>query len=337
MRFPIPLSALLMLTATASGIEQRPVLGPEPQMRAEPVPLDWWHPERRRVGALTYLGGLRLTSRDPAFGGFSAMRVLGDRFTLLSDGGNLVHFRMGADLRPRDVSFADLPGPGSGAFKKYRDAESLAWDPATGRSWVGFENRNVIWRYDAALARADGRVAPPAMADWSVAGGAETMVRLRDGRFLVISETARPRGRPEARIALAFDRDPVETRRPPLRFAYVPPPGYDPTDAAELPDGRLLVLNRRLSLPGLFTAKLVLVDLRGVRAGALVRGSEIASFERPLVHDNFEALAVTREGADIIVWIASDNNDELWQRSLLLKFRLETGQAKSPLPAAGTG
>jgi hypothetical protein len=54
-------------------------------------------------------------------------------------------------------------------------------------------------------------------------------------------------------------------------------------------------------------------------------------------HDNFEALAITREGADTIVWIASDDNGEFWEQSLLLKFRLNFGQAKSPPPAKGTG
>ncbi|MDP5277734.1 esterase-like activity of phytase family protein [Sphingomonas sp. DG1-23] len=340
MRFALPLSTFLMLSVTASGIEPRAVLGDRPEMAATPVRLDSADPARTKLGALTYLGGLALTSSDPAFGGFSAMRVVDDRFTLLSDGGNLVAFRMGADLHPREVRFADLPGPGTGAIKRHRDSESMTWDPASGRVWVGFENRNAIWRYDPGLTRAERHIRPAAMADWSIAGGAEAMVRLRGGQFLVISETARPKGMPGARIVLRFAGDPAEGVRP-ERLAYVPPTNYDPTDMAELPDGRLLVLNRRLSLSGLFTAKLVLVDLRGLRAGAAARGVELASFERPVQHDNFEALAVTREGADTIVWIASDDNGEFWEQSLLLKFRLElpldAGQAKSPPPAKGTG
>ena len=323
MRFALPLSVLLMLTPTASGIELRPVLGDRPEIRAEPVLLDASDPGQVRVGALTYLGGLVLTSSDPAFGGFSAMRVTGDRFTLLSDGGNIVDFRMGLDLRPRDVRFADLPGPGTGAIKRHRDSESLTWDPRTGRAWVGFENRNAIWRYDATLARPERNVQPAAMADWSIAGGAEAMVRLRNGQFIVFSETARPKGMRDARIVLRFAGDPTETKSAPLSFAYVPPEGYDPTGAAEMPDGRLLVLNRRLSLSGLFTAKLTVIDIRGVHPGSMIRGPEIASFERPLLHDNFEALAITREGADTIVWIASDDNGEFWEQSLLLKFRLD--------------
>ncbi|AQR75840.1 esterase-like activity of phytase family protein [Sphingomonas sp. LM7] len=341
MRFAVPISVLLMLSPTASGIEPRGILGDSPEITAKPVPLDTSDPTRRTLGPLTYLGGLALTSADPAFGGFSAMLVDGEQFTLLSDGGNLVSFQMGAELRPYAVRFADLPGPGTGALKRHRDSESMTRDPRTGRVWVGFENRNAIWRYDASLTRAERSVRPAAMADWSIAGGAEAMVRLRNGQFIVFSETARPKGRPDARIVLRFAGDPTEPPRAPLPFAYVPPAGYDPTDAAELPDGRLLVLNRRLSLPGLFTAKLSVIDMRGVRAGGVVPGIEIATFERPLQHDNFEALAVTREGADTIVWIASDDNGEFWEQSLLLKFRLDLPMggrhAKSPPPAKGTG
>jgi len=336
MRFALPLSSCLMLSVTASGIEPRGVLGDRPEIVATPVSLDGADPARTKLGALTYLGGLALTSSDPAFGGFSAMRVTGDRFTLLSDGGNLVAFSMEGDLRPRDVRFADLPGPGTGAIKRHRDSESMTWDSRTGRVWVGFENSNMIWRYDASLTRVERRIRPAAMADWSIAGGAEAMVRLRSGQFLVISETARPKGMPDARIVLRFASDPTEGARP-ERLAYLPPANYDPTDMAELPDGRLLVLNRRLSLSGLFTARLELVDMRGVRAGTAVRGVELARFERPVQHDNFEALAITREGADTIVWVASDDNGEFWEQSLLLKFRLDFGQAKSPPPAKGTG
>ncbi|WP_163365749.1 esterase-like activity of phytase family protein, partial [Enterobacter asburiae] len=67
-------------------------------------------------------------------------------------------------------------------------------DPATGQIWVGFERYNAIWRYDDGLTRAERSVEPAAMRDWSENGGPESMVRLRDGRFVAIGETSRPRG-----------------------------------------------------------------------------------------------------------------------------------------------
>ncbi len=324
MRPLLALAILFLINIDSTTALMRQVLGEHAVIDARRVPLDAGDPARVRVGALTYLGGVVLDSPDPAFGGFSAMQLVGDRFTLVSDNGNVVRFRMGPDWRIRAPAFGDLPGgPGTGWKKEQRDSESLAWDPVSGRIWIGFERYNAIYRYDAALSRVEASAQPPAMADWSKAGGPESMTRLRNRHFLVISETSRPDGAPDARIGLRFAGDPTAPGARPVRFGYVPPPGYDPTDIAELPDGRLLVLNRRLSLPGLFTAKLTVIDLRGVRVGGVVRGVEIATLEAPLLHDNFEALAVTREGDATIVWIASDDNLEVWERSLLLKFRLD--------------
>lgn len=314
------------LTLVASGRELRLRLGPATPVQAIRVPLDAADPARTRLGALTYLGGVRLRNGDPAFGGFSSMEVRGDRFTLLSDAGNIVRFRMGPDWTPRDVRFGDLPaGTGSPAYKRNRDSESLAADPATGRYWVGFERSNAIWRYDAGFTRGEASAQPAMMRDWSENGGAESMVRLRDGRFLVISETTRPEnGRRRAeRVVALFSGDPTDPAVRVQELSYVPPAQYDPSDAAELPDGRLLVLNRRITLRDLFTAKLTLVDIRGAKPGAVLRGTEIATFAAPVQHDNFECLAITRESGATILWIASDDNQQWWEQSLLLKFRLE--------------
>lgn len=321
----IAIELVLLLSLAASGRDGRDLFGLRPTMRATPVPLDPRDPGRRRVGALTFLGGIRLDSPELAFGGFSSMRIVGDDFTLLSDGGTFVRFRMGSDWTPRAVQFGDLPGgPGTGWLKSQRDSESMTHDPATGQVWVGFESYNGIWRYDADLKRAERSTRPPAMAEWSRNGGPESMVRLHDGSFVVISETTRPRGgRGKGREALRFPGDPTAPGSRPWPFVYMPPEGYDPSDAVQLPDGRLLVLNRRFAIPDLFTAKLTLVDTRSIRPGAVVAGIEIATLAPPLIHDNYEALAVTREGADTILWIASDDNQAAWQRSLLLKFRIE--------------
>ena len=319
-----PFFAVALLVPLSTSTELlRAVLAGDTAVRATRVALDAHDPARSRVGGLVYLGGVRLSSRDPAFGGFSAMRVEGERFTLLSDSGNVVRFRMGGDWQPRDIGFADLAeGPGIGGSKLDRDSESLAVDPAGGKAWVGFEQSNTIFRYDAGLARAERWSAPKAMRDWSVNGGPEAMVRLRSGRFIAISETTRA-SHGNGRQAVQFDGDPTEGPDRGFEFTYIPPAGFNPSDLTELPDGRLLVLNRRFAVPALFTAKLVLIDPRAIRPGAAVAGREIAHLAAPLLHDNFEAVAAVREGKDTILWIASDDNQQFWQRSLLLKFRLE--------------
>jgi hypothetical protein len=332
MRILYSVLLLLFLTPPWMGQKRLALLGREPRFEASAVALDAADPALKRVGQLTWLGGVRLESPDPAFGGFSAMQVAGDRFTLLSDGGNIVRFRM-KDWRIGERRFAELPaGPGTGWLKQDRDSESMTADPGTGRIWVGFERANGIWRFSPGLARGEAHAMPPAMAEWPVNGGAEAMARLSDGSFAVISETGswpkgQGEGRGRGRAAIRFSGDPTQKPRAGFRFSYLPPDHYDPSDLAELPDGRLLVLNRRFALPFDFSTKLTVIDPRAIRPGAQVRGREIATLARPLIHDNFEGLAVTREGGATIVWIVSDDNQLFLQRSLLLKFRLEPDPA----------
>ena len=330
------LASVQILVPGWSGDSRLPLLRDTAEMTATWVALDPADPARRRLGGLTYLGGAVLRSRDPAFGGYSSLAVTGSvsgpgaQVTLLSDGGNIVRFRMGNDWRPAALRFARLPGgPGRGWSKRDRDSESLTIDPATQTGWVGFEYWNAIARYGAEgrtpLVRFEGMVTPRAIADWPDNGGAETMLRLRDGRFVVISETARPGaaagvGR-AGRRAVLFAGDPLTTRS--VGFTYVPPAGYSPVDAAQLPDGRLIVLHRAFAAPFAFSNSIAVVDTRAIRAGAVVRARVIARLAAPLVHDNFEGIAVSRDGADTLVWIVSDDNETVLERTLLLKFRLD--------------
>ncbi|MFS0772661.1 esterase-like activity of phytase family protein [Sphingomonas sp. 1P08PE] len=315
------LSAVLLplLIGTGwSGEQRRPLLG-APDMTVTPVALDPADPARDRVGALTFLGGAELTSRDRAFGSFSALAVEGDLFLLLSDGGQIVRFRLGADWRASEIRFGELPtGPRTGWEKRDRDAESLARDPRTGTVWVGFESVNQIWRYGAAGTR---MVAPAAMAGWRSNGGAESLARLADGRFVAIGESP-PYGE-HARVGLVWPGDPTMLSAPAFRFTYYPTPGYDPADLTELPDGRLLVVERRLALPFAWSARLMIVERAALRPGASVRGREIATLAAPLVHDNVEGVAAVREGDATILWLVSDDNWLPIQRTLLLKFRLD--------------
>lgn len=323
MRILLSVLLLLLFVPSWSGDERLPLLPGKAEMVAHPMVLDPRDRARVRLGGLTFLRGVYLTGPRPAFGGFSAMTVEGDRFTLLSDGGNIVSFRMGRDWRVRDPHFAELPdGPGRGWHKSERDSESVTRDPATGELWVGFERANQIWRFAPGFARAQAHVAPRAMAKWPENGGAEAMARLRDGSFIVLAESADGSVR-GTRRGLWFAGDPVRVGQRGFAFSYRPPRGFKPTDIAELPDGRLVVLNRRASLREAFTAVVTLVERESVGAGRIATGREIARFAAPVVHDNFEAVAVTREGRDTILWIASDDNQWRLQRSLLLKFRLD--------------
>ena len=309
----------IVLVPTWSGEPRLPLLGDAVRVRATPfVPKRGWP---ARIGALRPIGALRLHADDPAFGGFSAMVAHDDALTLLGDGGTFVTIAI-RGRRIRTLASGNLPGgPGTGWTKLDRDSESLAIDPATGRLWVGFERANEIWRYAPGFARAEGRVAPRAMRHWRANTGAESLVRFRDGRFLVL-----PEGTDKAwRVwrGLLFARDPTAPGARAAMFGYRPPRGYSPSDAVELPDGDLLVLNRRFRKPLTFSAALVRVPAAAIRPGGFSAGPVIATLGPDVLGENAEGLAVTREGDATMLWIVTDNDAASWRPTILAKFRLD--------------
>lgn len=282
---------------------------------ARPLALDPAHPQARQVGALRYLGGWSLGSRDRRFGGFSAAAVDGGDLVLLSDAGWALRLRTAGDR----IEAAGWQDVGAAGGKAARDSESLAHDPAAGGWWIGFEGANLIAERVAGLALSAASVHPAAMRDWPANGGAESLARLPDGRFVVIAETARLPG--GARQALLFLADPTSGAAP-NAFGYRPPAGYDPSDAAALPDGRLIVLNRRLDPLRGFEAELEEADLAGAAKGATLSGRSIARLAAPLTVDNMEGVAIGQEDGRTILWLVSDDNFLPIQRTLLLKFAL---------------
>lgn len=320
MRAAASLAAALALPFLASfappffhGSELAPA---ETRLFAAPVPLDAGAPGRRHLGELVFLGGWTLRAPDPRFGGLSAIHVAGDEALALTDHGYLVRFPLPPHRGPaegRAEIRALAAGPGHAFSKRDRDSESLIVDGAG--LWVGFEGHNQIWRYRPQDLAPAGKTAPRAMAGWPVNGGPETMVRLQDGRTLVLSERVDGNGLSEA---LFFTGDPARGVVAERRF-YRPPTGHRPTDAAQAPDGRVLILNRKVSLLDGFTARIV-----ATRIGeeGVIEGREIAAFAPPVVSDNFEALAATQENGRQILWLASDDNFNPLQRTYLLKFAL---------------
>lgn len=316
--------ALFVLLMNGRHFERRPApVAQSITITAMPVALSARDSSVRTVGDLRYLGGWELRSASPAFGGISSMRVTADgRFVMLSDSGD--SFTFGLKNGPISVLYRPLPpidGEEAQQPKWHWDTESLGFDPATERSWIGFELSGRICRYGPGLIRAERCRVPAPMADWPATMGVESFTRLADGRFVAIAEDEEVAA--GGKEALLFAGDPTDPATPPpVRFRYVPPEGHLPTDIVSLGAGRLVVLNRRVTLFDLFTAKLSVIDISGVAEGEARSGREIASFQRPLLHDNFEALALSFEEGRPVLWVASDDNHMPFQRTLLLKFAL---------------
>jgi len=319
MRILFALTALILLATFApSGRNPSEPLPARTYVQFFPIPLDDEQPGRSRIGRLDYLGGWRIRSNDPRFGGISAMHVEDGRVLAVSDAGSLIRFPLlDAGSGPGRID-AIPDGPGAGGRKKDRDAEVMTVEG--NRAWIGFERHNSLWRYDRDGWRATAMAVPRAMRKWRANAGSEGMARLVDGRFLVFSEGNR--GERDTPLLL-FAGDPAESGTEVLTLRYRPPAGYRITDAAALPDGRIAMLNRRFSIFEGFTAKLTIAALpASLREGMVLEGKEIADLRAPAAIDNMEALSVTRERGRTILWIASDDNFSPLQRTLLLKFAL---------------
>lgn len=311
--------ALLVAVAAfclATPVEAPPPPGPgeagQARMFAAEVPLNPQAPAERVFGPLRYLGGWELSSDDRRFGAISALVADGDRLVALSDQGIIFRFAPPPGSEVEIVPLAE--GPGERGSKTDRDSESMLL--TGGALWIGYENSNQVWRYDAATLAASAHAAPPQMERWGQNHGAEAMAQLPGGRFLVIQEDVDDEGVSEAIIFLG---DPASPGTRALRLHIDPPEKERITDAAMLPDGRLLMISRGFSSWGGWTGHLLLAELPE-GTGELIRVQPLGTFEAPLTRDNFEALAVVWEGGRTIVWLASDDNLFSLQRTLLLKF-----------------
>lgn len=274
-------------------------------------------PKDQALGPFRLTGAWQLLSPNSDFGGFSALvRSAPGRLTSFSDTGVRLDLPEPGQAGP--VRIAPIL-PHKGAMKAYRDVEAAAFDAASGSYWLALEGRNVFMRIVAG--QQPSVIAAPELAGWSKNSGAEAMVRLADGRFLILAE-----GGGAAHEGRLLPQAPDGKDRA-LRFRFIAPDGYRPTDVAELPDGRVLILLRELRwpMPPRFGSKLVLADPAAIRASGEWRGQELTSFDGTVLEENYEGLAIEpRADGALEAWLISDDNGAATQRTLLLRleFRL---------------
>lgn len=293
-------------------------------------------PAQRNVGALEFIAAWELRSRNEDFGGISALTVLKDgRFVGIGDAGTVIGFGLNNGSQTTHPFIMPLPNSqGEGMSYKDRDSEGIAYDPDSGQYWVSFENKHAIRRYSRSFARQTGILRPREMQDWPDNKGAESIIRLKDGRFLVIAESVDDRTHP----ALLLSGDPVAPGSRITSFRFRPPSGYRVTDGVQLPDGRIAILSRSIRFPQGFSAKLSILNLQSISRDSVVSAKVIASLAAPLLVDNMEGIAVTREAKDTFLWLISDNNFSIFQRTILMKFRLpRQSDSKKPVTSNAPG
>ena len=273
--------------------------------------------------------------RGPEVGGYSALLAYGGgKFVTLSDDGQWLAFQMATD-RPWHHAMGKVKFGKIAREKNYRDVESAVRDARTGTIWLGMEGINAIARTDGML-RSNARVEPEAMKDWGFNSGPESIVRIPDGRFVLIREAPSGYFYGTEHKAVIFDGDPI-TSGEPREFSFTSAPNFSVVDMTLLPDGRVLILMRRFvwPMPMQFAGRIAIADPATIEPGKPWPAREIAALSSDLPVDNFEGIAVTPgEAGRLNVWLISDDNFMTTQQKTLL-WKLSVDPDELPWPKAG--
>ena len=326
----------LVAAALAALMLAAPALAQAPQpsrieIRSQPIAsFDNRDKEIRRFSKLEFRGGLILTSSAREFGGLSAIRVGpdGGRFIAVTDRGYWLRGRIVyAGLKPAGIAEAEmapmLDANGKPlAARGWFDTESLAEDGGT--LYVGIERVHRIVKFDFAKDGLRARAVPvPLSAEiaslpWN--RGIEALVFV-------------PKGLPLAGALIALSERGLDSTGNLKAFLIGgPTPGafyvrrideFDVGDAALLPQGDLLVLERRFSWLRGLAVRIRRIAVTDIKPGAIVDGPILFLADFGQEVDNMEGLSVHRTASgETVLTLVSDDNFSPLQRTLLLQFTL---------------
>jgi hypothetical protein len=319
--------AIAAASAAGAALAQRPQAfrdaTPVP-VTAEPIGrLSVTDPDRTRFGALVFRSGLDLKSSASAFGGFSGLwrSENGRDLIALADNAQWLKARIvtadGHLAGLTDAVMAPLLLSTGTPLRRtrYYDTESIAISGQ--EAFVGIERNHAVIRFErdrgGALVRGVPLSAPQGLSDLPANGGLEAI-------------GVAPRSSPLAGALVAIaegQKGFILTGPRRGSFDVVRSSNYDVTDLAFLPDGDLLLLERRFALLGGLGCRLRRMAAGGIAPGARVDGEIVYESDGSHQVDNMEGLAVHREGRETVVTLISDNNfNTSLQRTLLLEFAL---------------
>lgn len=302
--------------------------------------------DQARFGELEFAGGLEMKAASPHFGALSGLRFTDGQagFIAVTDTGFWLTGTVERDGARRPVGVASLEmtriaGRDGLPFagKWFADAEGIA---ASGDTvLVAFERAHRIVRY-----RRRGNGAPV----WQGADHPPVPAReLRRNRGFEGIAIGAPNG-PLAGALIGISEYSLDAAGDIM--AFVAPEegeafefsvrrsgGFHVTDVDALPDGDLIVLERRFNVRDGIGMRLRRIDDADIGEGATVDGPTLLEADLRYQIDNMEGLAVTADPDGVPrLTIVSDDNHSLLQRSLLIEFRL-VGPDVSPQPAAADG
>jgi hypothetical protein len=307
-------------------------LRPAPARIASKIPLieltaidvDPKRPGRKNFGSLTLLSAFQLESKDKRFGGLSGLSVGADgKLYAISDRGYWLSASMQLDSNGALMNLVDwqiapmLTTTKTPVTGRLRDAEALA-QAQDGSFLVAFEGNHRIWRYNPPPNTFNSTPVsveiPLAIRRAPSNGGLEGLTLLPDGRLLILTEEF-------ANADGSFKGWLIEEGKS-AELSYIPADGFRVTDCAALPNGDVLVLERRYTLIAILSARITLVKAKTVQPGAKLAGAELLKLEQPLAAENYEGIAIKQTSNGTMIFIVSDDNYSSFQQTLLLQFLL---------------
>lgn len=330
-------AVFLVLTAfilDAPVVRAQEVLSEGLQVKARTRAIETFHigHDEPVFGKLTFLGGLELLASDRKIGGLSGLVSLdgGNAFLAVTDNGHWVRASVeqesdGKPLDIKDVRFAPLLGKNGKTLRARwgHDTEALTLAPSG--LYVTAEYRNAIYHYPWPLTTGKERMIgqlglPGDITSLPRNAGLEALAAGPDGsslagRLVAVAESSKS----DAHDLSGFIIGPDGTER----FSIERRDRFDATDAAFLPGGDFLLMERRFNLRDLIGLRLRRFEAGSIREGAKLTGEVIleAGFEHQI--DNMEALAVHQNSAgETILSLLSDDNRSMLQRTVFLRFRL---------------
>lgn len=291
---------------------------------------------KRRFGLLEYRGGLVLNSPAEAFGGYSGLLIEpnGRRIFSISDEGSWLAAEIVYDgdtpVRLQNARIGPIQGTGGRPLNKKRDldAEALALvsgNLSNGTVLIGFERNHRIGRFpivNGSLRPPTGYLPlPPDARRMDANKSFEAVTVLRGGPYK------------DAVIAFAerfLDKNGHHTgwlwahNGAPQRLSVPDIDGFDLTDAASLPDGTLLLLERRFRWTEGVKMRIRRFGASTIKPGAVLDGETLIEANMSYQIDNMEGLALHQNarGETILTLISDNNFNPILQRTLLLQFAL---------------
>ncbi|WP_027231326.1 esterase-like activity of phytase family protein [Phyllobacterium sp. UNC302MFCol5.2] len=284
-----------------------------------------------RFGALEFVGGLDLSSTNRDFGGLSAFRYLdkGGSFLGITDTGFWYAGTMERDEKGRPVGvgkfrLAPIPSEDGAPLegKWNSDAEGMSVSGST--VTVSFERVHRIAEFDLDL---ENFASKPRFLPLPIPEN-----ELRSNRGIETIAYAPERGPLQgARVAVteksinkAGDMFAAVLEGPRKGIFYVKRiDGFDISDGDFLPNGDLLLLERRFSIASGVALRIRRIAAAAIVPGATVEGPVILDADMRYQIDNLEALDVWQaEDGSTRVSLVSDDNHSIVQRNLYLEFRL---------------